>query len=92
MKTKERIGIIDMCYGLYILNKHDVKHFNIQFVVSKPICSIKIINIGHYKMGHPFIERLSNMQINRPYIIVDKNYVCHICHQGKQKLYIFFFE
>ena len=77
--TKDKIGIVDVVVDLYVFNKAGK---NILSSVTKQT------NIWHLRMDHPSEERLKVLQTYYPNIHIDKDYICDVSHQEKQrKLY-----
>jgi len=78
--TKDKIGTIDVMAGLYVFNKGDKNILS---------CATKQTNIRHLRMGHPSKERLKVLQTYYPNIHIDKDFICDVCHQAKQRMLIY---
>ena len=48
-------------------------------------CNKIPINLWHYRLGHPSLERFLLLKQFYPILKSDKQFACEICHHSKQK-------
>nr|KYP62840.1 Retrovirus-related Pol polyprotein from transposon TNT 1-94 [Cajanus cajan] len=100
MNHKKMIGTVEMEGGLYKFNKllFDSSTPN-KVVLSQTTidsifsnnpkfsfnCNKQPIDLWHYRLGHPSVDRLHMLKQSYPSITVDKQFVCETCHLAKQK-------
>jgi len=84
MTSLKKIGLADLCEGLYKL-KLEV---SIPRVMSVSVAGPNIIPstaLWNYRLGHLSHSRLAIMNKQFPFLQTDPNLVCETCHFAKQK-------
>ena len=84
--TKAKIGTIEVSHGLYQFTIKPSHSRTICSTIIHPKCNVIPIDLWHFRMGHPSIERLQVMQTYYPSLHNNnKNFVCTTCHYAKHK-------
>jgi len=87
---KKKIDIVDMIIVLYILSEHVIQHPFVQTVLSdvtaKPNCVVRNIDLWHYQIGHPSIEKLNEIKsVILTCLLIKIIYVIPIIKPNKKK-------
>ena len=83
--TKVKIGTAEVSRGLYQLIPEAIKSHTMCTTIIHPQCKVTPINLWHFRMGHPSLERLRAMQSYYPFLSSSKDFVCTTCHYAKHK-------
>jgi len=79
------IGIVSVKAGLYAFESSFFCNTATYTIAPSFNCTVKDINLWHYRMGHLSDERLNVLRTQYSYISAEKTYVCNVCHRAKQK-------
>ena len=86
INTKAKIGTVEVSHGLYQLTLKPSHSRTICSTITHPKCNVIPIDLWHFHMGHPSIERLQVMKAYYPSLHNNnKNFVCNTCHYAKHK-------
>ena len=80
IKTKERIGIVDVEAGLYVVCLQNTDSFCLNVTTLHDDA-----DIWHLRMGHLSAGRLEIMKRQYRFISSKNDFVCNICHLEKQR-------
>nr|KYP64531.1 hypothetical protein KK1_019131 [Cajanus cajan] len=98
MNHKKMIGTVELEEGLYKFdkllfdsptpNKVMLSQTTVDSIFSNNLkfnCNKRAIDLWHYRLGHPSVDRLQMLKQSYPSITVDKQFVCETCHLAEQK-------
>ena len=91
-QTKERIGIVKAKDDLYVFQSSAFQNTVTNNVIPSFHCTVKYINLWHYRSGHPSDERLRVLRSLYPFIYDKRMPVCGTCHRAKHKKLPFAFS
>jgi len=83
--TKEMIVIVSVKVGLYAFESSFFRNTATHTIALSFNCTVKDINLWHYRMGHLSDERLNVVRTKYSYIPAKKPHLCDVCHHVKQK-------
>ena len=83
VKTKEKIGLVKVHAGLYVLT-------HAAFTSSHSLCNTAPTTLWHSRLGHPSHERLRLLHQKYSYIVAENLDTCDVCHRSKQRKLPFF--
>ncbi|XP_025983417.1 uncharacterized protein LOC114385294 [Glycine soja] len=83
--TKVRIGTTNVSRDLYQFTPEASKSHTICSTITHPKCKVLPINLWHFRMDHPSLERLQAMQSYYRFLNNNKNFICNTCHYAKHK-------
>lgn len=78
------IGSAEKIDGLYHLDLH-TKHEITSKINNASTHTIPSSALWHFRLGHLSFSRLQALQAKFPFIVVDKQAVCDVCHYSKHK-------
>lgn len=87
-KSLRMIGSTNLIEGLYFLDEQDTPQATISLsrTQAQPdIISIPKEAIWNFRLGHIFNKRLLTLHYDFPFVSIDKNDACDICHYAKHK-------
>jgi len=82
VKTKEKIGLVKVHVGLYVLTPA-------AFTSSHSLCNTTPTTLWHSSLGHPSNERLCLLHKKYSYIVAKNPDTCDVCHRSKQRKLLF---
>jgi hypothetical protein len=83
-KSLRMIGSAREHEGLYYLNLAD-KIAHVTTIDGSHLPTIPKEALWHFRLGHLSHSRITRLHTKFPYVIIDQNGVCDICHLAKQK-------
>ena len=84
-QTKERIVIVEAKDGLYVFQYSVFQNTTANNVIPSFHCTVKDINLWHYRLGHLSDERLRVLKSLNPFISDKRMLVCDTCQRPKHK-------
>ena len=81
------VDVVEGLYKLRIPTANSVLKANNNFISIKSIlsCNKEVIDIWHFRLGHPSYDRMQLLKQTYPMLTCDKTFVCHTCHRAKQR-------